>query len=175
MRELVAEALVEAGYDAAPTGSAQEALRKLSLGEFHVAIVDLSLGDSEGLELVDAILDGSPDIQIIIITGYPSLESAIDALRRGAQDYLIKPFKLPELQAAVTRSLRNQKVEAEIRELRHRVRDQDEEIRRLRGGARTAATGRPAPARPSSLRGAYAPPASASPPPPSADQEGQSS
>jgi len=130
-------------------------------------LIDLSLGDSNGLEVVDSIIDGSPDTQIIVMTGYPSIQSAIDALRRGAQDYIIKPFKMPEIHAAVTRSLKNQKLEAEIRQLRLKIRNQDQELAQLRN--RSVNTGlRPqglAPSsRPAAIPGAYggAPPATPS-------------
>ncbi len=85
------------------------------------------------MELVKDISNESPDAQIIIMTGYPSLESAIEALRNGAQDYIVKPFKVPEIQAAVGRALNNQRLQAEVRELRRRVRDLEQEVHRLRG------------------------------------------
>ena len=93
MRELLTESFSDAGYRVASADSGKEALHLLSLSEFEVVLVDLSLPDVEGMELVDQISNGSPEAQIVIMTGYPSLDSAIEALRRGAQDYIIKPFK----------------------------------------------------------------------------------
>ena len=149
----------------------------------NVAIIDLdlSLGDANGLEVVDTIIDGSPDTQIIIMTGYPSIQSAIDALRRGAQDYIIKPFKMPEIHAAVARSLKNQRLEAEVRQLRRKVRDQEHEILQLKtkSGGPVAGRRQPGPAaRPAGLPGAYggAPPAAPAPeadPAPPSPTEGE--
>ena len=184
MRDLLDESLTELEYRTIPAATGKEALHALSVNEIHVALIDLSLGDMSGLEIVDAIIDGSPDTQIIIMTGYPSIQSAIDALRRGAQDYIIKPFKMPEIHAAVARSLKNQRLEAEVRVLRKKVRDQEHELHQLK--ARAGSTGprpqgvRPA-ARPVGLPSGYgapaAPPASAAPPnesqesPPPAEDE----
>lgn len=159
MRELLQESLTEAEFtvDVAETG--KDALHHISLREYHVALIDLSLEDMSGLDIVDTLIDGAPDTRIIIMTGYPSIQTAIDALRRGAQDYIVKPFKMPEVQAAVARSLRVQKLEAENRSLRLKVRDQEQEITRLRSDApgRPVAGG-PQAARPTALPGAYGAP-----------------
>ena len=171
MRELLQESLTEAGFNVDVAESGKEALHHISVHEYHVALIDLSLEDMSGLEVVDTIIDGSPDTRIMIMTGYPSIQTAIDALRRGAQDYIIKPFKMPEVQAAVARSLRVQKLEAEVRTLRLKVRDQEQEITRLRGNA----PGRPvggspqAAGRPTALPGAYGAPR-AQPPEPEESQ-----
>ncbi len=170
MRELLQESLTEAEFvvDVAETG--KDALHRVSTREFHVALIDLSLEDMSGLDVVDTLIDGSPDTRIIIMTGYPSIQTAIDALRRGAQDYIIKPFKMPEVQAAVARSLRVQKIEAEVRSLRLKVRDQEQEITRLRAGTpgRPVAGGPQAAPRPAALPGSYGAPR-AQPP----EEEGQ--
>ena len=159
MRELLQESLTEAEFtvDVAETG--KDALHHISLREYHVALIDLSLEDMSGLDIVDTLIDGSPDTRIIIMTGYPSIQTAIDALRRGAQDYIIKPFKMPEVQAAIVRSLRVQKLEAENRSLRLKIRDQEQEITRLRSNAPgQPVTGGPQAARPTALPGAYGAP-----------------
>ena len=158
MRELLAESLSEAGYDVISAEDGKQALHRLSLNEFEVALIDLSLPDVDGMELVSSTADGSPETQIIIMTGYPSLDSAIEALRQGAQDYLIKPFKIPEVHAAVGRAVKNQKLQVEVRGLRRRVRDLEREVDQLRAGR--AAGARPQPlSRPMSLPGSYGAPA----------------
>ena len=158
MRELLAEALSEAGYDVISAADGKQALQRLSLNEFEVALIDLSLPDVDGMELVSSTADGSPETQIIIMTGYPSLDSAIEALRQGAQDYLIKPFKIPEVHAAVGRAVKNQKLQVEVRGLRLRVRDLQREVDQLRAGGGTAARPQPS-TRPMALPGSYGAPA----------------
>lgn len=177
IRDLLAESLAELEYRTIPVGTGKDALHAISINEIKVALIDLSLGDTNGLEVVDTIIDGSPDTQIIIMTGYPSIQSAIDALRRGAQDYIIKPFKMPEIHAAVTRSLKNQKLEAEIRQLRLKIRNQDQELVQLR--TKSVSTGPrplglPPSGRPAAIPGAYGGAPPAAPPvqdPPAAESE----
>ena len=167
MRNLLSESFAELEYQTISAGTGKDALHAISVNEIHVALIDLSLGDSNGLDVVDTIIDGSPDTQIIIMTGYSSIQSAIDALRQGAQDYIIKPFKVPEIHAAVARSLKNQRLEAEVRQLRWKVRDQEHELLQLKtrtGGPVTdAQSPRPVGRPPARLPGAYggAPPPTA--------------
>lgn len=155
MRELLAESFSDAGYQVASAETGKEALHLLSLSEFQVILVDLSLPDVGGMELVDQISNGYPEAQIVIMTGYPSLDSAIEALRRGAQDYIVKPFKIPEVQAAVSRALKSQRLQAEVRELRHRVRDLEQEASRLRAAGPAAQPTAPRARRVGPLPGAY--------------------
>ena len=167
VRDLLSESLAELEYQTIPAGTGKEALHAISVSEIQVALIDLSLGDTDGLEVVDTIIDGSPDTQIIIMTGYPRIQSAIDALGRGAQDYIIKPFKLPEIHAAIARSLKNQRLEAEVRQLRRKVRDQEQELLQLQtrtGGSGADARGPRPVGRPVGLPGAYGGAPSTSPP-----------
>ena len=151
MRELLSESLSEAGYQIRSAENGEETRGLLPRNAFDVALIDLSLPDADGMQIVDDISDASSDTQIIILTGYPSLESAIEALRRGAQDYLVKPFKIPEVHAAVTRALKNQKLQTEVRDLRRQVRDLEQEVSRLQGGG----TQPPPSRRPAPMPGAY--------------------
>ena len=169
MIELLTDSMSAAGYTVVTAEDGQQARHVMNSNEFQVALIDLSLPDLDGMELVKDISNESPDAQIIIMTGFPSLESAIEALRNGAQDYIVKPFKVPEIQAAVGRALNNQRLQAEVRELRRRVRDLEQEVHRLRGeGARPQA------ARPAPLPGAYGT-APARRPPAEAEAEGAQS
>lgn len=170
MRELLTESLSEAGYTVLAAADGRQALDRLNRDEFQIALVDLSLPDMDGMEVVDSLLDGIPNVQIIIMTGYPSIESAIEALRRGAQDYLIKPFKVPEVHAAVDRAVKNQRLEQEVRDLRRRVRELEQEAHQLRGGGVQTPL---QPARPTSLPGAYGAPAAYRPPPEQPEGEGE--
>ena len=156
MLELLTESLTDAGYAVVTAKNGNEALDVLNHQDLQIALIDLSLPDMEGMDLVPHVTNTSPDAQIIIMTGYPTIESVIDSLREGAQDYIVKPFKIPEVHAAVSRSLKNQKLQAEVRELRRRVRDLEQGSQRARPGV-PAATGAPRPSapRPAGLTGAY--------------------
>lgn len=147
MRELLTESLSEFGYETSAAETGAEGLERLNHRPFHVAIVDLGLPDMDGMQVVDHLATESPDTQIIILTGYPSLETAINALRGGAQDYLIKPFKVPEIVAAVSRALNNHHLQSEVKTLRQKVHDLEQEVKQLQV-SRTASptpTGRTVP------------------------------
>lgn len=156
MLELLTESLTDAGYAVVTAKNGNDALDVLNHQDLQIALIDLSLPDMEGMDLVAHVTNASPDAQIIIMTGYPTIESVIDSLREGAQDYIVKPFKIPEVHAAVSRSLKNQKLQAEVRELRRRVRDLEQGSQRARPDV-PAATGAPHPSapRPAGLTGAY--------------------
>src|SRR5689334_22259868 len=83
------EALGHAAADA-PGGAA--ALDLLGHRQFDVALLDLHLGREQGLDLLPALLNLAPGLHVIIITAYATIESAVEAMRRGAFDYLPKPF-----------------------------------------------------------------------------------
>ncbi len=161
MVELLSESLAEAGYAVTTAQTGEEAIRLLSKHEFQVAIVDMSLPDADGMDLIRQILDTAPEAQILIMTGFPSVDTAIEGLQQGAQNYIVKPFKVPEMLAAVDRALKDQKLQEEVRQLRHRVRDLEQEVQSLRGaGSRPGPTrpgpdARPQPGRPAGLPGAY--------------------
>jgi DNA-binding NtrC family response regulator len=135
MLELLNESLTDAGYAVVTAKNGKDALAVLNHQDLHIALLDLSLPDMQGMDLVAHVTNASPDAQIIIMTGYPTIESVIESLREGAQDYIVKPFKVPGVLATVSRSLKNQKLQTEVRELRRRVRDLEQESQRPRPGA----------------------------------------
>jgi len=132
MRNLLTEYLSKAGYVTKVAKGGKQAINLISQVDFQVALVDLSLPDIGGMEVIDYLSKESPDTQTIIMTGYPSLQSAIDALRKGAQDYIVKPFKIPEIQAAISRALKNKKLQSEVESLRKRTHDLEAEVTQLR-------------------------------------------
>lgn len=152
MRELLTESLSEAGYETSAAETGSEGLERLNHRPFQVALVDLSLPDMDGMEVVDRLATDSPDTQIIILTGYPSLETAVDALRGGSQDYLVKPFKVPEVLAAIGRALNHHHLQLEIKTLRQKVQTLEQEVEQLRGSGPVTPSARP---RPAALPGAY--------------------
>jgi len=90
-----------------------------------LVISDLSMPDMDGLELLRAIKDESPDTAFIIITGYSTVDNAIEALRLGATDFIKKPYDLEELTLLAERTLEYQRLKRENRLLRRQVKEQD--------------------------------------------------
>jgi response regulator RpfG family c-di-GMP phosphodiesterase len=97
--------LLSPAYECAAVGSAEEALLCLREGDYDLVISDIMMGGMSGLEMIPHVLKESPDTVVIMISGVQTVESAINALRAGAFDYVMKPFDLQHVEAAVRRAL----------------------------------------------------------------------
>jgi DNA-binding NtrC family response regulator len=91
------------GFEVATAGSGQEALQKLQVEKAAVALVDLRMPDVDGLEVLRRIRAADPDCQVILMTGHASIETAIEAIKHGAMDYLSKPFDFDRLEELLRR------------------------------------------------------------------------
>lgn len=96
-REIYRDILQDEGYDAIAAQSGEAALKLLSQKRFDLVLTDLNLTGMTGIELLTEILRADPTIAIILITGYPSIESAVEATRRGVYQYLEKPVDRAKL------------------------------------------------------------------------------
>jgi response regulator RpfG family c-di-GMP phosphodiesterase len=92
-------------YQCTLTGSAEEALALLSEEQFNVIISDVSMSGMSGLEMIPHVIKASPDTVVVMISGLQNIESAIEALRVGALDYITKPFNLQQVEASIDRAL----------------------------------------------------------------------
>jgi putative nucleotidyltransferase with HDIG domain len=97
--------LLSAEHDCETAGSAEEALQRLREREFRLVISDITMPGISGLEMVPHIKRLSPDTVVVMISGLQTVESAIEALRLGAFDYMMKPFDLRQVEAVVKRAL----------------------------------------------------------------------
>ncbi|HXI25934.1 MAG TPA: HD domain-containing phosphohydrolase [Pyrinomonadaceae bacterium] len=97
--------LLSGAYECDEAGSAEEALAQLRVSEFQLVISDITMSGMSGLEMIPHVKVASPDTVIVMISGMQTIESAINALRLGAFDYLMKPFDLRQAEAAVERAL----------------------------------------------------------------------
>ena len=104
VRNILREALNER-YECAAVGSAEEALARLSVKKFDLVISDINLGGISGLEMIPQVKAAAPDTVVMMISGEQTIESAIEAMRVGAFDYITKPFALQHAEAAVRRAL----------------------------------------------------------------------
>ncbi len=93
--------LEEKGYHVSEAADGATAMRLIAHNTFEVALVDLKLADMNGLEIMRHLRKTSPDTSVIILTAYATVNSAIEALRQGAHDYLTKPYETSELLASV--------------------------------------------------------------------------
>ena len=102
-------------YDCEAVGSAEEAVERLGGGGYDLVISDIMMGGMSGLELIPRVRELSPDTVVIMISGVQTVESAINALRAGAFDYVMKPFDLHHVEAAVSRALEHHFLRVEKR------------------------------------------------------------
>ena len=98
-----------------------DALERMRRRPFDVCLADLVMPEMDGLELLDHIRHDHPGTVVIVITGYGSVDSAVDAMKRGAADYLPKPFKLEELFLTISRVRETRKLEIENGKLRKQI------------------------------------------------------
>jgi DNA-binding response OmpR family regulator len=101
MRESLRDWLKDGGYEVETAEEGEEALEKIGGKEFGVAILDLRLPGKDGLEVLKEATAHDPKIKGIIITAYPSIETAVTAMKMGAVDYIVKPFTPDALEKAI--------------------------------------------------------------------------
>ena len=104
------EAMLKAnGYDVDVAETGIEAIKKSKAKLYNLALVDLRLPDMDGIELLTSMREAVPKTVKIIITGYPSQENAIEAVNRGADGYIVKPYSMEELLRKIKEQLQKQK------------------------------------------------------------------
>ncbi len=98
-----------------------DATKKLERAPFDVAFVDLRLRDESGLDLLDTLIKLSPRLAVVIITAYASIDSAVDAMRRGACDFLPKPFTPAQIRAILEWFERVRSLQSQIADLQEQI------------------------------------------------------
>jgi two-component system, NtrC family, response regulator len=121
MRAILAGLLESEGYRVAAASSAEEALEKFTAGDVAVTLTDIRMGGMDGLALLDRVKDVDPEALVIVMTAYSSVDSAVAALRKGAYDYVTKPFVNEDLLHSVRNALRQRELFRENRALRREL------------------------------------------------------
>jgi two-component system response regulator AtoC len=119
--ELLETSLAKRGFDVTARTAGEEALEILELEDFDVVVTDLNMRGMNGLELCTAITGTRPDIAVIVVTGFGSMETAIKAIRAGAYDFITKPFDLDALRLALERATHHRALTREVTRLRRYV------------------------------------------------------
>ena len=124
MRDVMSTLLAEAGYRVTLASDGAEGLALARKGSFDAAIVDVMLPEVSGLEVLEEIKKTDPELVVIMITAYASVETAIQAIKKGAFDYVTKPFKHEEVLHILRNALNQRRLLDENRDLRRALRDQ---------------------------------------------------
>ena len=124
IRKTLSVCLETEGHKVIAVSNFQDALAEASRRSFEIAFVDLRLGTEDGLDLIPPLLAAAPWLKIIVITAYASIDTAVEAMRRGATDYISKPFTPAQVKLAVDKIF-------EMRTLEQRVAVLQEDLKRL--------------------------------------------
>jgi DNA-binding NtrC family response regulator len=111
IRKVLVAILEDKGYNIEAVGTAGEAIKKAEKKYYNLALIDIRLPDMEGISLLIKIRDTTPRMRKIIITGYPTLQNAVDAVNAGADAYIMKPFDVERVLITINEQLRKQELE----------------------------------------------------------------
>jgi len=123
VRDSLGKWFASEGYTARPTGSAREALETIQQMEFDIALIDIKMPGMDGMELQARLHDVDPELTVIIMTGYASVETAVQALKHGAYDYITKPVDPDELSHLVANALEHKRARREVVRLRENLQE----------------------------------------------------
>lgn len=115
--------LVSGGYHVTTTGSVDEALKLAEQEPFDMILIDLKLNGHDGIQLMENVHRINPDIPVIILTAYGSINSAVNAMKKGAYSYLTKPFDGHELLVQIDNCLAQRSLSTEVKRLRNLVKE----------------------------------------------------
>jgi DNA-binding NtrC family response regulator len=121
MLSMLQRQLESEGHAVVTATSGAEAIAALERDEFHVILTDLVMDGVDGLTVLREAQRVQPGARVILMTAFGSLETAIEAMRHGAYDYVTKPFKLGEMTVAIDRALDDRRIREENRRLREQV------------------------------------------------------
>ena len=123
IRTTLALALEAIGCTVGLAATAESALAQAAREAFDLALVDLKLAQGSGLDLIPQLVAQSPGLDVVVITAYATIDTAVEAMRRGAVDYLPKPFTPPQIRHLVERAAERRALVRRVRELEHQLAD----------------------------------------------------
>ncbi len=124
--ENLAYVLRKEGFETVCAENGARALAELKTQEFDLVMTDLRMQGADGLEVLESVKRDWPDTEVIMITGYASVETAVEAVRKGAYDYVPKPYNIDEVRVLVHKALEKRALRQEVSELRRQVRTRQE-------------------------------------------------
>jgi DNA-binding NtrC family response regulator len=123
LRQLIAESLTADGFEVSQAADAGEANERLKGFAYDALVVDLRLPDADGMDVLDAALSRYPEILAVMVTGFGGVTEAVSAMKRGASDFLIKPFQIAQLSRVLKTGMEQRRLRQENAELRAQLRD----------------------------------------------------
>src|SRR5881396_4278487 len=121
MRELLAIMLRQAGHEVTLAEGGEQAVEVLKNESFDLVITDLRMRKVDGLGVLRAAKEHSPSAVVLVVTAFASTETAVEAMKLGAYDYVTKPFKLEEIKLTIANALERKRLQDENRALRRQL------------------------------------------------------
>ncbi len=137
VRELLSDIFASDGFEVRTAASQTQAMGLVETEEFQAAVIDIRLPGVNGLELFHQIRRLNADISLIAMSGQACLETAIEALRISAHDFLLKPFRVAEIKKSVAEAVQAYWRRLELRQMRERIVELETRVARLTSKART--------------------------------------
>ncbi len=110
LREFLTIMLEEKGYEVHSASDGEAAIKLIKERSFDLALTDIRMRRSNGLDVLDAVKEFQPNTPVVMMTAYATAETAVEAMKKGAYDYLSKPFKVEELQLLIKNALEKKKL-----------------------------------------------------------------
>jgi DNA-binding NtrC family response regulator len=123
VRDVITTLLSREGYSVASFSDGLEAISRLSIEDVHLVVTDLMMPGANGIEVLKYAVRSNPDIAVIILTAYGTLDTTLEAIKEGAFNYLTKPFKTLEIVILAARAYQKAQLIADNRELKKNLRE----------------------------------------------------
>ena len=118
IRDILAEYMSEMNFEIETAVNGQDALNKFSTTHFDMVLSDLIMPEMDGMELLKRIKQKDEDVIFIMITGYPTIQTAVEAIKSGAYDYLTKPFHVEDVRLRINRAFENKALQERLKNIR---------------------------------------------------------
>ena len=115
VREALVEYLVSLEFDVTMAEDGEDALTKYRKGEFDIILADLIMPNVDGMELLKRIREVNDDVIFLMITGHPSIGTAVDAIHKGADDYITKPFHLEDVKLRIAKAIEKRTLKGRLK------------------------------------------------------------
>ena len=120
-RQAVNDALLDSGYDVLAAESGQQGLEFFSKQAFDVVLSDIKLPDTDGIQVLKQIRQADPDMPVLLMTAYGTIQAAVEALKAGAYDYILKPLDLADLQSKIGRAIETRRLRSQVFSLKQEL------------------------------------------------------
>ena len=117
IRKFLLDFFVDLKFEVVTAENGTDALRKFAPQNFDLVISDLMMPDMTGIELLKELIARDDKVLFFLITGYPTLETAVEAIKNGAYDYIVKPFNLEDLRIKVERAIMTRQLKSSLKNM----------------------------------------------------------